>query len=231
MLSFTDKIRNIITNKQSVSLRFLSSYEQSQIQSIRNDSIIHFFGGYPESERKRAYFNMEPIDDISCFKIVYPNSHLTLTHQNILGTLLSLSITKDSIGDILPKQGVFFITTEIKEEIVQSFVAINRVPIELIEIDGNSVHSEQEYANFQLISDSLRLDLIVSKIAGCSRTQSVALVEKEMVKINQIIITKSTKQIQKDDVLSIRGYGRFVIDDTSQRTRKQKIVVKYRKFI
>jgi len=231
MISFNDKIQNILTNKQSVSLRFLSSYEQTIIQPLTTLYDIRLYGGYQGAERKRAYFYKDATDDITCFQIIYPKKHLTLTHQNILGTLLSLSITKDSIGDILPKQGVFFLTSEIKDEVLRTFDTINHVPIELIEIDSNTVHPEQEFKEMQIITDSLRLDLIVSKLTTLSRNESAEIIDKEFVKINQVISSKQTKQLQVEDVLSIRGFGRFVIDDTSLRTRKHKIVVKVRKFI
>ena len=94
MLSFSDKIQNIISHKQSVSLRFLSSYEQAQIQPLTKTEDIHLYGGYDDAERKRAYFYTEQQDDITCFQIIYPEKHLTITHQNILGTLLSFSITR-----------------------------------------------------------------------------------------------------------------------------------------
>lgn len=229
---FTDKIKHILNNQKSVSLRFLTIYEQTIIQSLCRNQEVQFDGGYEDSEKKRAYFFDEDMNNtIVCFQIVYPEKHLTIQHQNILGTLMSLSITADSIGDILPKQGVFFVTSEIEDEITRSFTAINGIPIELKKIDGRSVKKEQDYEYFDVVSDSLRLDLIVSKIAKISRNDAFELIEKEHVKINQIVITKHTKQVQDQDILSIRRFGRFQILDTSGTTRKQKIVVKYRKFV
>jgi len=229
MITFKDKINNIIDNQKSVSLRFLSLNEQAQIINLVKDkSLYNLEGGYPEAELKRAYFYHQD-NLISCFKIT-ANKHITLTHQNILGTLLSLSITKDSIGDILPKQGIFFTTKEIEKEVLNSFTKINNVPIE-ISLYNNDIKSEQELSEARFTTDSMRLDLIVSKITCKSRNESNDIIKRELVKVNHIVTTKHTKTITENDIISIRKYGRYIILDNKNTSKKGKIIVKYAKYI
>ncbi len=230
MINFIDKIDNIIKHKKSVELRFLTLQEQSQLKNKIKDSSLYILdGGYKDAELKRASFYSKHCS-IVCFKIIPKNKHMELTHQNILGSLLSLQIEKDSIGDILPKQGIFFTTSEISTEIKYSFSSIGNSPITIQEITSTDIQKEQEFLDFRTTVDSLRLDLIVSKITKMSRNDAKELITKEFVKKNHNIATKHTTIIQDGDIISIRKYGRFVIRDTKNTSKKGKIVLNYSKY-
>ncbi len=228
MFTFTDKITNILENNKSVSLRFLSLKEQTHLTRKKD---VLLYGGYPDAEKKRAYFYQDIQDDIVCFKIVHNQKYLELTHQNILGTLLSNSITTDSIGDILPKQGLFFVTKEISKEIIQSFTKISNVAIELEVYNKEDIISEKELEELRTTLDSLRLDLVISKICKISRSKANVMLMKELIKINHQVLTKSTITIKEFDTISIRKYGRFIIKDTKNTSKKGKIIVKYGKYV
>lgn len=227
MITFKEKIKNIIDNQHSVSLRFLNLEEQSYLTK-KKDVIL--YGGYNDAERKRAYFFDNQEDNIIPIKIDTHSKHLQLSHQNILGTLLSLGITHDSIGDILPKQGIVFITKEISKEIFLSFQKINNVDI-TISIYNGAIHSENDYEEFKTTVDSLRLDLVVSKIAKISRNEATEMIQKELIKLNHQIHQKPTTTVKETDVISIRKCGRFRILDTSKTSRKGKIILIYLKYI
>lgn len=230
-MNLIDRCIHSIEQQKPTLFRFLSLSDQQALQSIAKKK-IQFYGGYEEAEYKRAFL-LQNIDasTITCFHITYDERYVTLTHQNILGTLLSLSIARDAIGDILPKQAVFFVVSELQEEIKRSFTSISRVPITLNIIDGRIVHSEQEYSYHRTTISSSRLDSIVSSIANISRKQATEMIQNELVKVNHTIDNKPTRQIKEATILSIRRVGRFEIQDMSGRSRKGKIIVKYRKFV
>lgn len=228
MITFKDKINNIIESNKSVSLRFLSLEEQKYL--IRHKEVI-LYGGYPTAEKKRAYFYQDLKANIVCFKINYNKKYLTLSHQNILGTLLSNSITHDSIGDILPRQSLFFVTKEISTEIIQSFTKINNVAIELEVYTKEEILTEKELKESSITLESLRLDLVISKICKISRSKANEMILKELIKINHRIITKSTTTVKETDTISIRKFGRYVINNTQNKSKKGKIILKYAKYV
>ena len=228
MINFKDKVNNILDKQKSVSLRFLSLEEQTYLQN-KKDVILN--GGYGDAEKKRAYFFDNDDDNIICYKIIYNEKYLNLSHQNILGTLLSLGVTLDSIGDILPRQSVFFITKEIQQEIMYSFTKINNTSIELSIYNKELVKSEKAFIEYKTTLDSTRLDLVISKITKMSRNNAAELILKEMIKVNHKVITKGTTVIKEDDVLSIRKFGRFQVIDTKNKSKKGKIIFKYIKYI
>lgn len=233
-MEFKDKVLGYLENplNSTVRTKFLTQTEQSTLKNIlKNKIFFKFDGGYENSELKRAIIFSDNDSFITCFKVIYNKKYLTLTHQNILGTLLSLSITKDSIGDILADQDIFFITSELKGFIINEFVKISNVGIELIEIDGSDINREilLEMNSFTL--SSLRLDSIVSKITNTSRLKATILIQNDLVKVNHMISNKNTKYIGEEDIISIRKYGRFIIKDTNNTSKKGKIIVKYGKYV
>ncbi len=114
-MEFSDRVIGFLENPINtyVKTKFLTLTEQAIIKNtLKNKVFFKFYGGYENSDLKRALLYRDSDPFITCFKIIYNEKYLSLTHQNILGTLLSLSITKDSIGDILASDNVFFIISE-----------------------------------------------------------------------------------------------------------------------
>ena len=75
--------------------KFLDLNQQAILKNLLRKKVdFSLFGGYEGAELKRASINSNDNFDISCIKISYNPKYLALSHQNILGTLLSLSIEK-----------------------------------------------------------------------------------------------------------------------------------------
>ena len=233
-MEFSDKVKCFIENPLNTSVRtkFLTLTEQAIIKNtLKNKVFFKFYGGYTNSELKRAIIYKDNDPFITCFKVIYNKKYLSLTHQNILGTLLSLSITKDSIGDILASEDIFFITSELKEFIKNELTKISNVSIDLIEYDGSNLINEIELDIHNFTVSSLRLDSVVSKIIKKSRNNALEMIDNDLVKVNHLISNKHTKLINEEDIISIRKYGRFIIKDTKNTSKKGKIVVKYGKYV
>lgn len=233
-MDFSDRVKGYLESPQNSSVRtkFLSLTEQAILKNrLSNKVFFRLAGGYNNSELKRAIIFEDSNDLITCFKIKYNEKYLKLSHQNILGTLLSLSITKESIGDIIPSESVFFIISELKEFIINEFVKINNVAIELEEVDGSNLIRDIELEVNSFTVSSLRLDSIVSKITKKSRNEASFMISTDLIKVNHLISNKNTKSLNENDIISIRKYGRFILQDTKKTSKKGKIVVKYGKYI
>ncbi len=235
-MEFSDKVKGYLNNQLedfSTLTKFLNPTQQVTLTKLLAKKMeFKLFGGYFDAELKRALINNNDNNfNITCFEIVYNEKYLKITHQNILGTLLSLSISKDSIGDILPDFGVFFIISELEEFILTEFKEINTVSIELKKIDPLNIKNTPKLDLYSFTVISTRLDLLVSKITGMSRIKAIEYIDRDLVKLNHEITNKNTKSINEGDILSIRKYGRFIIIDTKNRSKKGKIVVKYGKYV
>ena len=226
-MEFKDKIKHY-TESSYIQTKFLTLTEQAILKN--HIKSIKFTGGYQNPERKRAYLNNEA-PEVTCFKIIYNDNFLTLTHQNILGSLMSLNIEYDTIGDIINEESSFFIISDLKDFILNEFKSIGKVSINLQEIDGTNLKRTINHTNETVYVDSLRLDLVISRIANISRTESINLINNDLVKVNHLVTNKNTKILNKNDIISIRKKGRFILLNTVNRSKKGKIVLKYGKFV
>lgn len=227
-MEFKDKIKNININKPYKTM-FLTLNEQAQLKNKFKDS-VRFEGGFINSERKRAYINIDD-NDITCLLISYNKNFLTLTHQNIMGSLLSLNVKREVLGDIVPESNVLFVISELKDFFIQEFNSIGNHSITLQEVDGSTIVKHQQIEDNIMYVDSLRLDLIVSRITKKSRNETQLMIENDLVQVNHLVTNKYTKECSNEDILSIRKFGRFKLLDTTKTSKKGKIVLKYGKYV
>lgn len=228
MNNIEKKLLHLANANKPNTTTFLTKEEQAYLSSQVKDVV--FVGGYINPERMRASLFGADEDIVSVMEIAYPPEYLTLKHQQILGTLLSLGIKREHVGDILVDQHAFVISKELSRFIKTEFTQINNVPITLKEVDLSTYHYQQSYTLHSVTLDSMRLDLVVSKIAKKSREEAKFSIINGEVKVNHKVILKPTKQVEEEDIVSIRKYGRVLIDDTAGRSKKGKIVLKYKKY-
>lgn len=221
-------------NQKVILTKFLTLREQEIVKFIfrSNPSIIHMFGGYELAERKRCFiFNHNlTVDDklfnINCFKIEYNKRYLTPTHQNVLGTLMSLKLDRALFGDILFKEQecYFFTSAEIEPILMMEFKTINRVPINLSLID-QKLEIEEQIEVKEIMVSSLRADNVISHVYRLSRSDAQALIGQGFVYRNFQVLTNNSTMCQVNDVISVRKYGRFTIGELLRTTKSNKAVL------
>ena len=78
---------------------------------------------------------------------------------------------------------------------------------------------------------SLRLDNIVSDLAKTSRNKAVQIINQERVFVNGQNETKVSKNLKINDIITIRGKGRFIIKEYAGTTRSGRTVLKIEKYV
>ena len=73
---------------------------------------------------------------------------------------------------------------------------------------------------------SMRLDNIIAELARTSRSKSSEIITNERVFVNYVCETKSTKLVKENDLITIRGKGRFKICEILGTTKKGKTNIK-----
>lgn len=192
---------------------------------------IKIFGGHDNCERKRVllfpdYYSPTNEDfQIALFEIKYPNKFVTITHRQVLGTLMSLGIKREKFGDILlDKERIqFVIAKELIDYIRLELKQIGNISIQLIEIPFDEViNSGEVWHEIQTTVSSLRLDAIVSSIHNISRQKAQTLIQNGLVKVNWRLIEQTSFLCEEGDVISARGYGRSKIILIAGQTKKEK---------
>ncbi|WP_183077065.1 RNA-binding protein [Staphylococcus cohnii] len=199
------------------------------------DLEVTFYGG-PFAERQRAiiapdYFQPEVEDfEIILFEIDYPQKFVTLQHQHVLGTIMSLGIERDQLGDIVVDESIqFTLTKQLESYIILELnkikgatVKLNAIPIK------DMIQSKENWHSFETTVSGLRLDVVLKEMIRKSRSISKQLIEKKRVKVNHTIIDSADFQLDKGDLLSIQGYGRVMVVDIGGKTKKDKTRISYK---
>lgn len=227
-------LKQVENQKKVILTKYLTLREQAIIKDIFKTSFVdlHFYGGFPDAERKRCLIidpsipYYESFFEIVCYKIEYNKRYLELRHQNVLGTLMSLKLDRSLFGDILIDEDVaYFFTTKEAAPIVETeFVAINRVPISVSIVD-EPITFELEREEMTITVPSFRLDTLISHVFRLSRSQSAQYIEANYVYRNFQIVTDKSVQCDPGDVISVRRHGRFTIGEVVRQTKKNKIVI------
>jgi len=213
---------------------FLDPRMQQIVETIigtNSDIRLASFGGYLDAERKRMllypdYF--QPNDDdfhLTLFEIQYPSKFVTIAHNHVLGSLMSLGVKREKYGDILihDERIQFFITNEMSEYVKLEFKQIGKTTIQLIEKDMNDVIStREEWKEAITTVSSMRLDAILSAIYLISRQKTQMLINRGYVKVNWKVIEDPSFQCQEGDYFSVRGYGRSKLMSLEGKTKKEK---------
>ena len=210
---------------------FLNLQEISILKSLKVDSKYSLFGGYENADRCVAAFSNEEIYSypIVCIKIEPLQQKFSdkLTHRDFLGALMNLGIEREMLGDIkiLNNEGYLFCLDKISQYIVDNLSSIKHTSVKCKIIDDipelfNQIPDEEEY-----IVSSLRIDTVVSAVFKMSRNSASQLINQEKIFINSKTVYKDSVQLKEGDVISVRGYGKFIYSQTVNETRKHKMVV------
>ena len=154
-----------------------------------------------------------------------------LTHRDILGALMNLGIKRSKIGDIITEDKIYF---ETKNEITPYILSnLSRIKNRNVNPEVYDGELEKTY-NFEEISStvsSLRADCIAGCIAKLSRENAKNLVLSGKVSINSVILDNPSKNLNEGDVISIRGYGKYIFENTLGTTKKDRLKIIIKKYI
>ncbi len=219
-------------------LGFLSLEEAVLANKILEKQNIKFcfYGGYDSAERVMLCcmpsWSDTPNFPITAVTFSYREAD-KLTHRDFLGALMSLGLTREAVGDILVGEGktVAFLSDEICEYVLTQLNKIGRVGVTLKKGYLEPLPQKGELAEFSVTVVSTRLDCIVAALSNCSRNTATELILSGFVSLNSQTVEKLTKTVCESDAVTIRGKGKFIISSLSDVTRKNRIVLKYKKYV
>ena len=220
---------------------FFNEQEILQIEKeIRMYNNYFFFGGYEEAARKIlivypekftkeiAEKNLENI--IKVINIKLPNEQIGVyTHSDYLSCLMKIGLERERFGDIIvfEEEAYIIVLKENAEYIKENLSHLTRLKkssIEIKEVVEIRV-KPQEYEEIRI------LDNFVAELAKCSRKIAEEYILSERVLVNNQLETKNSKQIKIKDIITIRGKGKYIVDEfigTNKKERKIYSIKKYK---
>lgn len=240
MKQVLDKIEIVLKNHIVEYTDFFDPYEISLAVSILNrfQEISYIIsGGYESSERSILIIFPEYMyqGDIDLnLKFLEINGNVSnLRHPDFLGAILNLGITRDKVGDILidNDRAVVVARSEISDFLYYNLEKISNINVKVNYISEININIEEEYEEIKVFLNSLRLDSVISSAYNISRKDSSNIILSNKVKVNWQSIDKVSYEINKNDLISTRGFGRVRVYDIIGKSRKDKLIVVLRKLL
>lgn len=166
------------------------------------------------------------------FKIDGENRFRELLHKDFLGTIMSLGIKREVMGDLIVKNSICFgVISEEKYDIINNNIEkIGTVPIKIEKVSEEDIPDSSFKEEIFLVS-SLRLDSLVSSVCGISRQKAVDEIDKGNVMFNYNVNRDKSTEIREGDTLTIKKVGKFRFEKIAGESRKNKIRIKVKRFI
>lgn len=230
---FKNRIKELSVRSQNRGIYtysdFLNLYEQTTLfETIKYGYSLQ--GGYPDAERKIACFGDEkdicyppqPPITIICIEPLSAKFSDDLTHRDFLGSLIGLGIKRETLGDIIIKDnvGYLFCLDSISKFIIDNLTKVKHTSVYCSVCTELPENIFPEPTEKTIIVASLRLDSIVSAVYNISRSKSSALIDGEKVFVNGKLTVSPSKNIEINDIISVRGCGRFRCTEILGDTRK-----------
>lgn len=200
-----------------------------------------FFGGFPDAGRRilavyhdysAEYINGEL--PIVCLSFTFREED-RLSHRDFLGSFMGLQLKRETIGDIVIKEGFAqaAVTETAAKDISASISKIGRVGVKITDSRPFELTLEEtrQFKDMSCTVASLRLDCIAAAAANISREKAAALIRSEKTEVGHFTVTSVSYELKEGDILSIRGCGRFILSSTGGTTKKGRIHIILKKYI
>lgn len=228
------------TQCRTVFSDFLNLDEQNILNSAYYTVPVRLLGGYETAERKIACFGTEDDENlqaelpISCIRIspAAPKFADKLTHRDFLGALMSLGIKRETVGDIIvyENSSYVFCLDKIAEYILGNVNSIKHTSVKCAVVDSPPVESVALPDTQTITVSSTRIDVLIASVYKLSRSAVIPLFLQGKVYVSGRQITNSSHQLNENDIVSVRGYGRFIYCEALGKTKKDRLKVSIRVF-
>ena len=220
---------------------FLSAEQAALLKKEFSGVPLVFFGGAKDCERTVLgvlpdyILNPEQAFPITLLCFEHP-AGFTLSHRDVLGTLMAQGIVRAGVGDIIfaPGKVYVFVLEELSAYLLQQVQKIGGVGVK------PRVAAVQELALLQQTAlkkelsftvASLRLDAVLSGLLSVGRAEAERLIAEGRVSVGCFAAQKPTKKVAGGDTVTVRGAGKFKIISAGGVTRKGRARVLAEKYL
>jgi len=201
--------------------------------SGQRDCLCISYGGFPNAQRciigifpEGIYRDEEIYDAFEITGIeILGSGYKKFSHRDVLGSILALGVKRETIGDIYVLENGFSafvaVITSVGEYICTNLEYVSNDKVKTR--SSKACKLPEIIRKYQAISGtvaSLRLDCVLGMCLGISREKVKRIINEKCVSVNHRETTKCDDLIKENDLLSVRGYGRFEIFEVGDITKK-----------
>ncbi len=247
------KEKNKIINTEFLS-KYKVELIQKELNRLKEKNYL-FYGGYEEAEYKVLILYPDKLKNsfeelkngikeeygltiaeksinniIKIIRITLPKELIgTYEHRDYLSAVMKFGLTRARIGDIIPRnEGADIIVlkenAEYLKNSLQELIRFRKSEIEIKNIQALKTE-EKRYEEFKISVTSNRLDNFVSEIAKLSRNKAEEIINDERVMVNSKTEVRLSRDIKENDVIVIRGKGKFKVGQIQGTNKKGKTII------
>lgn len=235
------RTRNKITYTDFLDISELSVAKKVLSEEKVNNCII--YGGRENADRNIIIFYPEKFSRemvtknfykiLEVIRIKLPNT-IKYEHREFLSGIMKLGIKREKFGDILvTSTGADIVAlcdvSKYLQEGLQELTRFKKSTITIQNVNNIEV-IENQFEDLKIIVSSMRLDNFISELAKCSRTRASEIIEDGKVFLNSINEFKESKKIELNDIITIRGKGKFIFSEIEKETKSGKFLVNIKKY-
>lgn len=222
---------------------FLTLNDINTLNGMKKDIsfvTISLSGGYEAAERQMAafvpetYYELQTDYPISILKITPLNNKFAerLNHRDFLGAILNLGIDRSKIGDILVKEhcAYCFAHSSMTDFLTDELTRIKHTSVK-IQVVSEAEDIKPEFQHIEGSVSSERMDTILALAFSGSRSALSGLVGAEKVFLNGKLCYSNSQLLKPGDIVSVRGFGKFVYRGFISNTKKGRLFVALDKYI
>lgn len=226
-------------NMTAYSDEFLPPNIWSKLKNIKSKLYINIYteGVFSESDRRMVCFSPLNRPDnfpITLLKITINSKFHNTKHGDFLGSVLGLGIIREKLGDFVVNGNECYlvICSEMADYIISNLTSVGKAPCSIEEVYYEyEPIPEKKFEIKSLIVSAFRLDNIVASVCNISRSKAVDLIDKGKVLLNYNVEQKKNVSIKINDVITVRGFGKYIINESLGLTSKDRNRISVKKFI
>lgn len=225
-------------NNQYVFTNFLNMAEMNAFYEIEREIAYvpyTIFGGAEQCERVMIRFGSEeflgyeepfPICCIQAEPLIEKFAD-QFTHRDFLGAIMNLGIEREVVGDIAVKgkKAYIFCTERIAPYIAENLVQVKHTSMNCKILEEIPEILKPTLEKREVTAASERIDAVLGKLCNLSRSQSVLAFREKKVFVNGKQCENNSYQLKNGDIITCRGFGKFIYEGRKYETKKGKLCV------
>ena len=190
------------------------------------ENIVFFL--FRDEMQKEAF---DPEQYISVVRVV-PADGKRYSHRDYLGSVMSLGISRNKLGDIVIGGDQTFIIafSSIAQYIAYNLSSISRTGARCELASSAEVPTVlKEFTDTRFTVASLRCDCVAAAVFGLSREKADRAIASGLLTVNRQEEIKPHRQLKENDMIGLRGSGRAKIAGLGGTTKKGRTVIVVRR--
>lgn len=195
-----------------------------------------FFGGYEDAERVQVCFH--PLDDEPIFtgvwmEIRWNSKFDSVTHPDLLGSLMALSGDRSAFGDLIAGESSAYLycLPELSWHLPDEWTSAGRHRIQVALTEGTPQLPLPSGQEIRVTTSSLRLDSVLSAGAQVSRAKAQDAIRSGDVFLNHIPEERVDRELKENDLISVRGHGRIRLMSIMGTTKHDRLSLLLERFL